>query len=216
MQNCCTLLYLKYMLGFNSTLTKTLACLSRRCLCKQWDLWRYFSPENKYASVSISCYFFHIVSEATDSWSHIMCLSFHVWGTLWFKSLEMNTYDGENMIWLLIYTITFLSCVCTHDVCWLYSVCVLCASFQTPCLESNLLCKKVRDNWEDQRWREVKTKGCVGKLYSSRLLLLTFDCLSQFLEKKMMQIFLHHFQSISSFYLKLHNCGKTSMMLHPT
>lgn len=177
MQNCCTLLYLKYMLGFNSALTKTLACLSRRCLCKQWDVCRYFSPENKCASVSISCYFFHIVSEATDSWSHIMCLSFHVWGTLRFKSLEMNTYDGENMIWLLIYTITFLSCVCTHDVCWLHCVCFV-RFLSDPLFGVKPVVQKVRDNWEDQRWREVKTKGCVGKLYSSRLLLLTFDCLS--------------------------------------
>lgn len=156
---------------FNSTLTKTLACLSRRCLCKQWDVWRYFSPENKCASVSISCYFFHIVSEATDSWSHIMCLSFHVWGTLRFKSLEMNTYDGENTSYGCLFILSLFSLVFVLCLCFVRFL-------SDPLFGVKPVVQKVRDNWEDQRWREVKTKGCVGKLYSSRLLLLTFDCFS--------------------------------------
>lgn len=159
MQNCCTLLYLKYMLGFNSTLTKTLACLSRRCLCKQWDVCRYFSPENKCASVSISCYFFHIVSEATDSWSHIMCLSFHVWGTLRFKSLEMNTYDGENTSYDCLFILSLFSLVFVHMMSAGFTVCVFCALPFRPPVWSQTCCAKSKGQLRGSKVKGSENKG---------------------------------------------------------
>lgn len=144
---------------FNSTLTKTLACLSRRCLCKQWDVWRYFSPENKCASVSISCYFFHIVSEATDSWSHIMCLSFHVWGTLRFKSLEMNTYDGENTSYGCLFILSLFSLVFVHMMSAGFTLFVFCALPFRPPVWSQTCCAKSKGQLRGSKVKGSENKG---------------------------------------------------------